>query len=95
MSARSTLSISAFAALALLFPSCAPSHSDRIVVGSKNFTESYLLGEIIAQKIEAQQIESHTNLKSNGGSIWPEPTFASRRFSRGESMCIRNIRVRR
>lgn len=63
MSARSTLSISAFAALALLFPSCAPSHSDRIVVGSKNFTESYLLGEIIAQKIEAQQIESHTNLK--------------------------------
>jgi len=32
-------------------------------VGSKNFTESYLLGEIIAQKIEAQQIESRTNLK--------------------------------
>jgi osmoprotectant transport system substrate-binding protein len=38
--------------------SCSPSHSDRIVVGSKNFTESFILGELIAQ-----QIESHTNLK--------------------------------
>lgn len=41
-----------------LFLSCAPSHSNRIVVGSKNFTESFILGELIAQ-----QIESHTNLK--------------------------------
>src|SRR5579871_6937019 len=38
--------------------SCAPSHGDRIVVGSKNFTESFILGELIAQ-----QIEAHTNLK--------------------------------
>jgi osmoprotectant transport system substrate-binding protein len=38
--------------------SCAPSHSDRIVVGSKNFTESFILGELIAQ-----QIESHAHLK--------------------------------
>lgn len=37
---------------------CAPSHGDRIVVGSKNFTESFILGELIAQ-----QIESHTSLK--------------------------------
>jgi len=47
--------------LVLLLPgltSCAPSHGDRIVVGSKNFTESFILGELIAQ-----QIESHTNLK--------------------------------
>src|SRR5579872_6148909 len=45
-------------AAALLVSSCTPSHPDRIVVGSKNFTESFLLGEIIAQ-----QIEAHTNLK--------------------------------
>jgi osmoprotectant transport system substrate-binding protein len=38
--------------------SCSSSHSDRIVVGSKNFTESFILGELVAQ-----QIESHTNLK--------------------------------
>jgi osmoprotectant transport system substrate-binding protein len=33
--------------------SCAPTHSNRIVVGSKNFTESLILGEILAQQIEA------------------------------------------
>src|SRR5579862_1651481 len=37
---------------------CEPSHANRIVVGSKNFTESFILGELIAQ-----QIEAHTNLK--------------------------------
>jgi osmoprotectant transport system substrate-binding protein len=42
----------------LLIPSCAPSHADRIVVGSKNFTESFILGELFAQ-----QIEAHTKLK--------------------------------
>jgi osmoprotectant transport system substrate-binding protein len=45
-------------ATATLLVSCSPSHSDRIVVGSKNFTESFILGELIAQ-----QIETHTNLK--------------------------------
>ena len=41
-----------------LSTSCAPSHGNRIVVGSKNFTESFVLGELIAQ-----QIEAHTSLK--------------------------------
>ncbi|MGA8761711.1 MAG: glycine betaine ABC transporter substrate-binding protein [Candidatus Sulfotelmatobacter sp.] len=44
-------------ALALL-PSCSYSRSDRIVIGSKNFTESLILGELIAQ-----QIEAHSQLK--------------------------------
>jgi len=53
----------AFLALALavmvtLFASCSSSRSDRIVVASKNFTESFILGELIAQ-----QIEAHTDLK--------------------------------
>jgi osmoprotectant transport system substrate-binding protein len=43
---------------ALLLSSCASSHSDRIVIGSKNFTESLILGELLAQ-----QIEAHTHLK--------------------------------
>jgi osmoprotectant transport system substrate-binding protein len=47
-----------FVAALLLLTSCAPSHRDRIVVGSKNFTESLILGELIAQ-----QIETHTHLK--------------------------------
>ena len=55
---RSSLCGVLLAALVLLLPSCSPSHENRIVVGSKNFTESFILGEIIAQ-----QIEAHTNLK--------------------------------
>jgi osmoprotectant transport system substrate-binding protein len=45
-------------AAALLLSSCAASRSDRIVIGSKNFTESLILGELLAQ-----QIEAHTHLK--------------------------------
>jgi osmoprotectant transport system substrate-binding protein len=43
--------------LALLFvllAGCRPSHSGRIVVGSKNFTEQVVLSELMAQHIEAQ-----------------------------------------
>ena len=43
---------------ALLLPACSPSHSGRITIGSKNFTESFILGELMAQ-----QIEAHTSLK--------------------------------
>lgn len=43
----------------LLFHSCSCSmNKDRIVIGSKNFTESLILGEVMAQ-----QIEAHTHLK--------------------------------
>ncbi len=55
---RSSLCGLVIAVLVLLLPSCSPSHEDRIVVGSKNFTESFILGELIAQ-----QIEAHTRLK--------------------------------
>ncbi|MGB8014068.1 MAG: glycine betaine ABC transporter substrate-binding protein [Terriglobales bacterium] len=41
-----------------MLTSCEPSHHDRVMVGSKNFTESLILGELIAQ-----QIETHTHLK--------------------------------
>jgi len=45
-------------ATALLLASCSASHSDRVVVGSKNFTESLILAEMMAQ-----QIETHSRLK--------------------------------
>jgi osmoprotectant transport system substrate-binding protein len=48
----------AFATFVLLLSSCSSSRSDRVVIGSKNFTESLLLGEILAQ-----QIEAHSQLK--------------------------------
>jgi osmoprotectant transport system substrate-binding protein len=50
---RSSLCVLVLATLVLL-PSCSPSHQSRIVVGSKNFTESFILGELIAQQIEAR-----------------------------------------
>jgi osmoprotectant transport system substrate-binding protein len=40
--------------------SCAPSHTNRIVIGSKNFTESLMLGELLAQEIEAR---THLNVE--------------------------------
>ena len=43
----------------LMISACSSSHSDRVVVGSKNFTESLILGELMAQ-----QIEAHTRLKA-------------------------------
>lgn len=58
MDYRPSLGILVLAVAGLLLTSCSPSHEDRIVVGSKNFTESFILGELIAQ-----QIESHTKLK--------------------------------
>ena len=50
----SSICIPVLIAVALLLPSCSPSRFDRIVVGSKNFTESFLLGEIMAQMIGAR-----------------------------------------
>lgn len=52
ISSRSWISVAV--GLALILSSCSPAHNDRIVVGSKNFTESFLLGEMMAQMIEAR-----------------------------------------
>jgi osmoprotectant transport system substrate-binding protein len=38
--------------LLVLLTACGPSRESRIVVGSKNFTEQLILGELIAQQIE-------------------------------------------
>jgi osmoprotectant transport system substrate-binding protein len=40
--------------VSLLLSSCAPSRANRIVIGSKNFTESLMLGELLAQIVEAR-----------------------------------------
>jgi osmoprotectant transport system substrate-binding protein len=48
--AGQSIVFSIFAAIVLC--ACEPSHSGRIVVGSKNFAESSMLGELLAQLIE-------------------------------------------
>jgi osmoprotectant transport system substrate-binding protein len=55
---RLRVGLALWVACSVALLSCSSSHADRIVVGSKNFTESFILGELIAQ-----QIEAHTNLK--------------------------------
>ncbi len=39
--------------LSLALTACAPPRSSRVVVGAKNFTEQVVLGELLAQEIEA------------------------------------------
>src|SRR5499425_2545101 len=40
--------------LILMLPACGPARENRIVIGSKNFTEQLILGEMMAQQIEAK-----------------------------------------
>ncbi|MCU1321464.1 MAG: Substrate-binding region of ABC-type glycine betaine transport system [Acidobacteriaceae bacterium] len=42
-----------FASLLVSFIGCAPPRSSRVVIGAKNFTEQVVLGELLAQEIEA------------------------------------------
>ena len=51
-------------ALAILFASCG--NRTPIVVGSKNFTESVLLGELVAQKLEAERCTVDRKLNMGG-----------------------------
>jgi osmoprotectant transport system substrate-binding protein len=51
--------------LVLMFCSCGPSRSKTIVVGSKNFTEQLILGEVLAQYLHQQtglEVERRFNL---------------------------------
>ncbi len=43
--------------LLLLVVACAPQRSSRITIGAKNFTEQVVLGELVAQEIEAVSAE--------------------------------------
>jgi osmoprotectant transport system substrate-binding protein len=49
---RGTLAVLSLLLVALA--ACNPPHGSRIVIGAKNFTEQVILGELLAQEIEAQ-----------------------------------------
>jgi osmoprotectant transport system substrate-binding protein len=54
---KRSIHIAAFAilaAIALLLVACAPPRPDHPVIGAKNFTEQVVLGELLAQEIEAR-----------------------------------------
>src|SRR6202789_470535 len=52
------LSVVAASAAIYLLVGCAPPRSSRITIGAKNFTEQVVLGELVAQEIEAVTGES-------------------------------------
>jgi glycine betaine/choline ABC-type transport system substrate-binding protein len=52
--------------IALLIASCAKHEQRPIVVGSKNFTESVILGELLAQKLEASGCAVDRRLNMGG-----------------------------
>ncbi|HEX2122281.1 MAG TPA: glycine betaine ABC transporter substrate-binding protein, partial [Thermoanaerobaculia bacterium] len=51
---------------ALLLFACAQSEQRTVVVGSKNFTESVLLGELVAQKLESAGCTVERRLNMGG-----------------------------
>jgi osmoprotectant transport system substrate-binding protein len=53
MKSRSLITIACFAA-SLILTGCAPPRPDHPVIGAKNFTEQVVLGELLAQEIEAK-----------------------------------------
>jgi glycine betaine/choline ABC-type transport system substrate-binding protein len=65
-------------ALALTLVGCAP-RKNRIVIGSKNFTEQLILGEIIAQQIEAKtQLQVERRFYLAGSYICHQAILAGR-----------------
>jgi osmoprotectant transport system substrate-binding protein len=54
LNARMRTMLAATAAVALLLAGCAPPRPNHPVIGAKNFTEQVVLGELLAQEIEAK-----------------------------------------
>jgi glycine betaine/choline ABC-type transport system substrate-binding protein len=49
---RTTCRLAALLCISIIATACGPSRENRIVIGSKNFTEQLVLGELFAQQIE-------------------------------------------
>jgi osmoprotectant transport system substrate-binding protein len=65
--------------LAWLLTSCTPSHANRVVIGSKNFTESLMLGELLAQMVEARtQVKVERRFYLAGTYICQQAMLAGR-----------------
>ena len=73
------------AAASLAAVSCRPGRRDTFVVGSKNFTEQAILGESVAQQLEAK---THLHVVRRF-YLSGKPTFASKRCWQAASM--RNV----
>ena len=66
-----------FSILLVFFTCCAKPRGDRVIIGSKNFTEQIVLGEILAQHIESRtslEVERRFNL---GGTLIAQQAITS------------------
>src|SRR5262249_6158855 len=77
LNAQNVLSLLIFVVCCSLV-GCFPSHSDRIVVGSKNFTESMILGELMAQEMEAHGLTVERRFYLAGTYICHQSLLAGR-----------------
>lgn len=57
---------------------CRPSHGNRVVIGSKNFTESLILGELIAQQLESHHVPVQRRFYLAGTYICQQAILAGR-----------------
>ncbi len=64
--------------LAATLIACRPSHGNRVVIGSKNFTESLILGELIAQQLETHHIPVERRFYLAGTYICQQALLAGR-----------------
>ncbi len=70
-------SISAVVLFFLMFVSCRPS-SNRIVIGSKNFTEQAVLGELLAQYLESRGLPVERRFYLAGSYVCDQALLAGR-----------------
>ena len=63
---------------ACLFAGCGPAREDRLVVGSKNFTEQVILGELIAQHLESKGLPVSRRFYLSGTYICHQAILAGR-----------------
>lgn len=70
-------SVSMLAFLMLMLVSCRPS-SDRIVIGSKNFTEQAVLGELLAQYLESRGLPVERRFYLAGSYVCDQALLAGR-----------------
>jgi len=65
------------AAILLAFAACGCSHEPRVRVGSKNFTEQLILGEIVAQHLE-RRLGGHVSRKLDlGGTLLAQQALST------------------
>src|SRR5436853_7726612 len=82
--ARRARPIGRFLLLLILFASICTANGNPVIIGSKKFTESYVLGEI------AKRTLMDPGIPGNIARAWAVRLFSGKRFAADKSMSTRN-----